>query len=320
MRVGLAGCEGMEPGGKLWKQIWSAYLSTEDSVRISCGSGASPNGRRVPGCATVIVLLCLGSGSDKQNGPESLIWRVPSRFWGFALRGFASDLLMRIRLHSCATFCYVCRTIKIVGHQCHAVPHRDDCPRSALLETRPSPYMLEELAMPHEIGFGRKAALTAIAILAILLLLVRPSHEKEHNVDAKREVASAPLPPAPPVPTPMSEPTVEVETLPAMASSAQLDLVNEVLESGLTAPTAYAIRSRHHRRAYYIAARIDGPGLGNDTYGVWLISGDRDSPGMILSVNLMAAEFSAPRMARDTDAGGSASDPEARTVLRYAKQ
>jgi hypothetical protein len=108
---------------------------------------------------------------------------------------------------------------------------------------------------------------------------------------------------------------LKVET----ASPKQLGLIREVVERGLTVRTAYAVRSQTHKRGYYVGAKIYGPGLENGAPAVWLISGEKGDPGMILSVDAVAAEFSAPMLASKTKAGASSSDPEAEAVLSYLR-
>jgi hypothetical protein len=83
---------------------------------------------------------------------------------------------------------------------------------------------------------------------------------------------------------------------------------------------AYAVRSMSHKRGYYVGGRIYGPGMEDGAPAVWLISGEKHDPGIILSVNATAAEFSAPMLASKTKAGASVTDPEAETVLSYLRR
>jgi hypothetical protein len=103
------------------------------------------------------------------------------------------------------------------------------------------------------------------------------------------------------------------------ASPKQLSMIREVLERGFTIPEAYAVRSQSHKQGYYVGGKIYGPGVQDGAPSVWLISGEKDDPGIILSVNAMAAEFSAPMLASKTKAGGSVTDPETEAVLAHIR-
>jgi len=94
-----------------------------------------------------------------------------------------------------------------------------------------------------------------------------------------------------------------------------------MLERGLTVREAFAVRSKSHTRGYYVGGKIYGPGMGrNGAPAVWIISGEKNDPGVILSVNAVAAEFSAPMLAAKTDAEARSTDPEAEAILVYLQR
>jgi hypothetical protein len=104
------------------------------------------------------------------------------------------------------------------------------------------------------------------------------------------------------------------------ASPKQLRLIREVVERGFSVREAYAVRSQSHKRGYYVGAKIHGPGIEDGAPAVWLISGEKNDPGMILSVNAMAADFSSPMLAAKTKAQARVTDPEAEAVLSYLQR
>jgi hypothetical protein len=104
------------------------------------------------------------------------------------------------------------------------------------------------------------------------------------------------------------------------ASPKQLSLIREVLERGFRIPQAYAVRSESHKSGYYVGGKIYGPGVDDGAAAVWLISGEKDNPGIILSVNAVAVEFSAPMLAGKTKAGARVTDPEAKAVLAHIRR
>ena len=54
-----------------------------------------------------------------------------------------------------------------------------------------------------------------------------------------------------------------------------------------------AVRSNDFKKVYFVAAKIYGPGIEDgEGPGVWFITGDPTSPGMIMSVNSYAKLFS----------------------------
>lgn len=106
----------------------------------------------------------------------------------------------------------------------------------------------------------------------------------------------------------------------ASATTEQIEYLSEFLEHDTRIEQAYRVRSGHHRRAWYVGARIYGPGLYDGPIGVWIISGPPDQPGGVLSVTPMADEFSAAPYGANTDAATSSTDPEVNLLEDYIEQ
>jgi len=76
------------------------------------------------------------------------------------------------------------------------------------------------------------------------------------------------------------------------ASPEQMEFVKSGLLGNLKIVKFAALKSTSHKKAWYVGALLTGPGLGNGEVGVWLISGDKKSPGMIKGVGGIAGQFS----------------------------
>jgi uncharacterized membrane protein YeaQ/YmgE (transglycosylase-associated protein family) len=67
--------------------------------------------------------------------------------------------------------------------------------------------------------------------------------------------------------------------------------------------TAWAVKSNDFSNVYMVAARIYGPGMeGKEPIGVWAINGDPASPGLTLSVDSFAKQFTSYPDASKTQA------------------
>ena len=98
------------------------------------------------------------------------------------------------------------------------------------------------------------------------------------------------------------------------------------LNSGLTVDgggslsNVYTVRSGDFSSGYFVAGDIDGPGLeGDGDTAVWLVSGTPANPGLILSVDGMAKEFSVFPDAARSDAQATMADDGAREAERCAR-
>lgn len=106
------------------------------------------------------------------------------------------------------------------------------------------------------------------------------------------------------------------------ASAIQMDYVrtgikdiqqsNDVLQG-------FAVRSNDFQQVWFIAAEITGPGIEpKQAIGLWAITGEPEEPGIILSVNGFAIEFSPYPDGATTDAQTSQFDDGAQEALKCA--
>lgn len=102
------------------------------------------------------------------------------------------------------------------------------------------------------------------------------------------------------------------------ATPAQVAHASAFLKLGFTLDHAYVVPSQSHQNATFFAARVMG-GRPEPTVGVWLISGTFDSPGLTLSVDVYAKEFSVAPDGGSTRAQVSMTDPPASDLQRFVE-
>ena len=79
----------------------------------------------------------------------------------------------------------------------------------------------------------------------------------------------------------------------------------------------YVVKSNDFDNVYFCATRLSGPGISDDCVGVWAISGDKESPGMTISVNGIAKQFSDYPDGSKTQANIKMSDDGADLAEKY---
>ena len=89
------------------------------------------------------------------------------------------------------------------------------------------------------------------------------------------------------------------------------------VDGGGDLPAGQIVRSADFENAYFIAARITGPGLDN-TVGLW-VSNRPDGAGSIYAVDAIASEFSDWADGRTTGAAFSQADDGAQEAINCAK-
>ncbi|MEE9167465.1 MAG: hypothetical protein V3U24_08430 [Candidatus Neomarinimicrobiota bacterium] len=112
-------------------------------------------------------------------------------------------------------------------------------------------------------------------------------------------------------------PNIQPET----ASTAQTELAAEVINKDLhIVGHPFAIKSEHHKNGFYVAAKVAGPGIEDGVVCLWLMSGAKDHPGLIINANGAAKNFS-PGLpwGPKTKAEASITDREARLLVRWVE-
>ena len=103
------------------------------------------------------------------------------------------------------------------------------------------------------------------------------------------------------------------------ASEKQTEKINWGIKKETNAEIGkvYVVKSNDYEKVYFVATRLSGPGISDDCIGVWAISGDKNDPGMIFSVNGIAKEFSDYPSGSKTTANITMSDDGADLVEKY---
>lgn len=99
------------------------------------------------------------------------------------------------------------------------------------------------------------------------------------------------------------------------ASETQKNQVQAALGKQYPISKIVAIKSNNHPNAYYIGAIFYAEGCG-DMIGIWL-GGDKDTWGLLFSVDGAAHQFSGMGKASKTKASAGIWDPEAKMLWKY---
>ena len=109
----------------------------------------------------------------------------------------------------------------------------------------------------------------------------------------------------------------QVEASPAPASL--IDDISSGLQKGFTLRHVYTAHSKVHKRAYFIAGELVGPGASGQV-AVWWRTGVPEGGGLLFSVNEYAKGFSDFGDGSTTKAAVTMSDPPARKLQGFVNK
>lgn len=119
--------------------------------------------------------------------------------------------------------------------------------------------------------------------------------------------------------TPSPSATETVFTRCEYASSSQMEAIQsgiKYISQANEVRLGWAVKSYDFDNVWMVAAKVYGPGIETGTGpGIWAIAGDLHNPGMVLSVDDIAKEFSAFPDASKTDAAITISDDGVKEVI-----
>ena len=129
--------------------------------------------------------------------------------------------------------------------------------------------------------------------------------------------------PAPTIP-PATEQPIDEETRCVPASQGQIDRIRsgvKAIDTNNDIREVWAVKSTDYSNVWFVAAKIYGSGIENGTpeAAIWAINGDPQSPGITLSVDGFAKQFSDWPDGSTTDAKTTMQDDgalEAQTCAR----
>lgn len=105
-----------------------------------------------------------------------------------------------------------------------------------------------------------------------------------------------------------------------LATSLQIEKIQAGVKSPYRMTNAYTARSKAHKNAWFIAARLTGPGMDDrPRVAVWMHLRGPDDPGLLMSVNSYAKDFSEWADGSRTKAEVTMSDPPASALRRFVE-
>ena len=103
-----------------------------------------------------------------------------------------------------------------------------------------------------------------------------------------------------------------------LVSNEQIVLIKVLLNPDVIIKKSAAVKSSHHKKAYYIGLNFNISGIKQTQTGIWIISGDKYKPNGVLAVDGFAKNFSRATPAYKTNPPTAYSyDPECKMLKKY---
>mgnify|MGYP006286223489 CR=1 FL=1 len=151
------------------------------------------------------------------------------------------------------------------------------------------------------IGCGGLLGIFIILLAFGAYLNSTPAGKATNTAEAIAQATEEAKPTETPIPTraPTKNPTPEKCE---RASQQQFAYIDDGLDENNYIEEAYTVKSKDFEQVYFVSAWIYGPGMEEgEGPGVWAISGDKEDPGIILSVDGFASEFTNYPLGSTTD-------------------
>ena len=74
-------------------------------------------------------------------------------------------------------------------------------------------------------------------------------------------------------------------------SDQQIKILKVLLNKDVTIKQSAAVKSQHHKKAYYVGLKFTIEGIREPQIGIWIVSGSKDRPGFVLAVDGFGKEF-----------------------------
>jgi hypothetical protein len=166
-----------------------------------------------------------------------------------------------------------------------------------------------------------------IAVVAgVLLVMFAPVGAKqEKNSEANAVPTPAPsleatlAPSSTPAATPQPTPAATVERCITVSSKKLSNIaVGLTVTGGGTLTNGYSVKSTDYAELYFIAAVIDGPGMGKGVVGIWASNRLEANDGLIFAIDSYAGTFTDWGLGSTTDANITQTDDGAEEAARCA--
>ena len=173
----------------------------------------------------------------------------------------------------------------------------------------------------------------ALVVVGVLLFMFAPvganqGNENETGV-VPSPVASIELTPAPsstPVATPPSTPAPSASApsadrcLAVSAKKLKNIAIGLTVSAGGSLTNGFAVKSNDYAEVWFIAAVIDGPGMGNGVVGIWASNRLEANDGLIFAIDGFADEFTDWGLGSTTDANITQNDDGAQEAAQCASK
>ena len=103
-------------------------------------------------------------------------------------------------------------------------------------------------------------------------------------------------------------------------SDQQIKILKVLLNKDVTIKQSAAVKSQHHKKAYYVGLKFTIEGIREPQIGIWIVSGSKDRPGFVLAVDGFGKEFSRATHADKTNPPQAYStDPECKILKKHLR-
>ena len=169
----------------------------------------------------------------------------------------------------------------------------------------------------------------ALVVVGLLLFMFAPVGANQES-DNETGVMPSPVASIEPTPEPITTPVVTpqpITTPSASAPSADRCVAVSAkklkniatgltVDGGGTLSNGFAVKSNDYAEVWFIAAVIDGPGMGKGVVGIWASNRLEANDGLIFAIDAFAEEFSDWAVGSTTDANINPNDDGAQEAAQ----
>ena len=171
----------------------------------------------------------------------------------------------------------------------------------------------------------------ALVVVGVLLFMFTPVGANQGN-ENETGVVPSPVASIEPTPAPSSTPVATPPSTPAPSASAPAAgrcvvvsakklkniAIGLTVSGGGTLSNGFAVKSNDYDEFWFIAALIDGPGMGKGVVGIWASNRLGANDGMIFAIDSYAGTFTDWGLGSTTDANFTQYDDGAQEAAQCA--
>ena len=170
-----------------------------------------------------------------------------------------------------------------------------------------------------------------LVVVGVLLFMFAPVGANQGD-ESETGVVPSPVASIEPTPAPSSTPVATPQPTPAPSASApaadrcvavsarklKTIAIGLTVSGGGTLTNGFAVKSNDYEEVWFIAALIDGPGMGKGAVGIWASNRLEANDGLIFAIDGFADEFTDWGLGSATDANIAQSDDGAQEAAQCA--